>query len=93
MVTFSLNIFKFYISDLPDCVTYSEIALFADDTKMYIPIQSKSDYQKFQTDLKCLSQWSERWEMTFNISKCNILAISHEPQPLYLRIFYPKNRG
>ncbi len=36
---------------------------------------SDRDRQGLQEDLRKISAWSDRWEMTFNVNKCHILQV------------------
>ncbi len=36
---------------------------------------SESDSRSLQEDLRKLSDWSEKWKIPFNISKCQILQV------------------
>jgi hypothetical protein len=74
-------LFLLYINDLPDVVKYSKIALFADDAKMYINIESEDDCKKLQKDLDAVYEWSSKWCMTFNVTKCKILKVTRSINP------------
>ena len=58
-------LFLIYINDLPDLIT-SKVRLFADDTAVYLTVESPSDGQVLQKDLDTLSGWESRWDMEFN---------------------------
>ena len=62
-------LFLIYINDLPDCVRYSTIRLFADDCIIYRPIKSIKDTQLLQEDINTIAKWASLWLMKFNISK------------------------
>ena len=74
-------LFLLYINDLPDTVT-SQVRLFADDTAIYLAVNSKQDCHTLQQDLDLLAQWENLWEMDFNPSKCFVLNISRSPDKL-----------
>ncbi len=67
-------LFLIYINDMPLCVKCG-IFLFADDTKCCHRIQSLSDVRSLQSDLDSLSEWSEKWMLPFNVSKCIVLHL------------------
>ena len=75
-------LFLLYINDLPTHVTHSQIVLFADDTKIYMPINNISDCVKLQEDLNSLMSWSIKWKMLFNISKCKVLTVTQRKNPV-----------
>ena len=57
--------------------------MFADDTKLYCPIQNREDCQKLQSDLNQLSVWSKKWLLKFNESKCVVLHIKQSMEYAY----------
>ena len=71
-------LFLVYINDMPEYVGQgSSIALFADDSKLYRPINSAS-HHLLQSDLSGLHNWSNDWGMTFNPSKCKVMHMSRK---------------
>ena len=62
-------LFIIFINYLPDVVR-SICKIFADDTKIY---ESDKNHQSLQEDLHKLLEWSERWQLFFNSSKCSCL--------------------
>ena len=52
-------LFSLYVNDLPDAVTSSHVAIFADDTKLLKDIQTIKDCTPLQNDLDQLQTWSE----------------------------------
>ena len=75
-------LFLIYINDLPDVVNFSQVALFADDTKLYSKIRNSNDFLKIQHDLNSLYQWSKKWQLSFNASKCKVMSITRSVNPL-----------
>lgn len=65
-------LFLIYVLDLPHNLK-SIPFMFADDTKLLSLRQLCLTSTDLQSDLDCLSMWSERNMMEFNIDKCNIL--------------------
>ena len=61
-----------FINDLPQVVEY-QVALFADDTKVFREIQSDEDRQKLQQYIDELLIWSNKWQLPFNESKCKVM--------------------
>ena len=49
--------------------------LFADDAKIFKSVRSTDDNKKLQDDLDSLTEWSTRWQLPFNVEKCNSLHI------------------
>ena len=61
-------LFLAYINDLPDSLK-SRARLFADDTIVYLTINSPSDPEILQADLHKLEKWESSWSMEFNPDK------------------------
>jgi AraC-like DNA-binding protein len=70
-------LFLLYINDVSDNVK-SKIKLFADDTKIYREIKDPTiDTVILQSDLNSVSEWANKWKMHFNVSKCEVMRITH----------------
>ena len=76
-------LFLIFINDLPTQVI-SPISLFADDSKVFTRIVTKSEGLKvtdpkgnevLQEDLKRIQDWAKKWKMEFNVDKCKIMHI------------------
>ena len=74
-------LFLVYIKDLPDEVR-SQVRLFADDTALYLTMESEDDSSALQTDLDILSTWESRWDMEFNPSKCQVVHVTGTKGPV-----------
>ncbi|MEW8546320.1 MAG: reverse transcriptase family protein, partial [Candidatus Thiodiazotropha sp.] len=74
-------LFLIYINDLPDEVC-SQVRLFADDTALYLTIESEQDSSTLQNDLDRLSAWETKWDMEFNPSKCQVVQVTGSRRPL-----------
>ena len=68
------TLFIIYVNDLPDCVQ-SYMGIFADDTKIYRPIISPTDYNILQSDINSVLQWCDIWLSFLNYSKCHYNSI------------------
>ena len=53
------------------------IIQFADDTKMWRIVASEEDRNALQMDLDTLGEWSNRWLLKFNSSKCKVLHLGY----------------
>ena len=73
-------LFLLYINDINENVQ-SRILLFADDSIIHRKINSNIDHQILQTDLTKRENWSDKWQMKFNISKCVHLPITNKSKP------------
>ena len=79
-------LFLIFINDLPDCVE-STCHIFADDTKVY---NTGNNTNSLQKDLKALQEWSNKWQLHFNCSKCKCL---HFGMSNTYRDYYFKNEN
>ena len=57
----------------------SGISLFADDAKVFRRIRSEEDVGVLQRDMDRLSEWSRKWLLAFNVSKCKTMHIGRRP--------------
>ena len=73
-------LFLLYINDITNQIQCN-IRLFADDSIVYREIRSPADHHILQTDIQKLTDWSNKWQMNFNTSKCQLLTITHKPKP------------
>ena len=69
-------LFIIYINDL-DLDLASKISKFADDTKIGINAENNSEIRKLQSDLEKIGDWSQKWQMPFNVDKCKVMHIGH----------------
>ena len=67
-------LFRIYINDLEDGVA-SNIIKFADDTNIFRRVQTRQECRTLREYLNILDQWSAKWQMLFNQSKCKCLHI------------------
>ena len=75
-------LFVLYINDLPECIQKpTDIALFADDSKVSQIIGSANDGVNLQCNLNRLHSWSSEWHMDLNIIKCKTMRITRNKTP------------
>jgi len=67
-------LFLIYINDLDDGIS-NWILKFADDTKIFGKINDSQDAENLQKDVDRLIQWSNEWQMMFNIRECKVMHI------------------
>uniref|UniRef100_A0A8C4XYG1 Reverse transcriptase domain-containing protein n=1 Tax=Gopherus evgoodei TaxID=1825980 RepID=A0A8C4XYG1_9SAUR len=67
-------LFNLFINDLERGVN-SEMAKFADDTKLLKIVKTKADCEELQKDLTKLSDWATKWQMKFKVDKCKVMHI------------------
>ena len=78
-------LFVLFINDMQDCISpMTDIALYADDTKIWRTIENYSDHIALQKDIENLHNWSVENKMTFHPNKCKVLSVSHQNEELVL---------
>jgi hypothetical protein len=66
--------FIMYVDGM-DTGIISKLSKFADDTKLCHRAIREEDKMSLQKDLNKLIEWSETWQMNFNVSKCTVMHI------------------
>ena len=67
-------LFQIFINDLPDYAKYSQMFIFADDTKLILPIRDQIDINNFQSDIHSVVNWLNYNSISFNDKKnCSTL--------------------
>ena len=64
-------LFTIFINDLPEGLV-NNCKIFADDTKLY---GNANDSNEIQRDIDKLQDWSDKWNLYFNVSKCKVMHI------------------
>ena len=77
-------LFLIYVNDMDDGLSCN-ISKFADDTKIYSTVRDTQEGVQMQNDLDKLLEWSRKWQMQFNTSKCKTLHFGKSnPKCTYL---------
>ena len=71
-------LFVLFVNDLPDNL-HNYVSLFADDLKI---IGNANSEGEFHDDLSLLEQWEDMWLLRFNPSKCKVLHIDKNSNPM-----------
>ena len=70
-------LFSLYINDILSDIE-SEIRLFADDCVCYREIKDEKDTIKLQRDSNRLSSWVRKWDIRFQLVKCNMIQLTRK---------------
>ena len=65
-------LFVLFINDIPNALQ-NVSRIFADDTKAYKVVRTIEEQDNLQEDLNSALNWSQAWQMNFNIDKCHAL--------------------
>nr|VZI20363.1 unnamed protein product [Spirometra erinaceieuropaei] len=80
-------LFLIYVDDAArdlDC----EVAMFADDMKIWSVIRGPADEDRLQMNLNRLEEWSNRWLLRFNVTKCSILRLGNTARSASTRRYF-----
>nr|VZI20107.1 unnamed protein product [Spirometra erinaceieuropaei] len=80
-------LFLIYVDDAArdlDC----EVAMFADDMKIWSVIRGPADEDRLQMNLNRLEEWSSRWLLRFNVAKCSILRLGNTARSTSTRGYF-----
>ena len=70
-------IFVMFINDMFDCISdKTNIALYADDTKIWLEIIVWDDHLALQNDIDNLLRWANINKMTFHPQKCKVVSVA-----------------
>ena len=75
-------LFLLYVNDLLSSVSTSQVAMFADDTKLFREIQTTNDAEQLQDDINNLETWSTTSGLPFNETKCKAQTITCKLKPI-----------
>ncbi|WP_221627760.1 reverse transcriptase domain-containing protein, partial [Proteus mirabilis] len=65
-------LFIIFINDLEEGLE-GWVSKFADDTKVGGVVDSEEGCGRLQRDIDKLQSWAERWQMEFNVAKCEVI--------------------
>ena len=69
--------FVLFINDMVDCISDgTEIALYADDTKIWRKIRCWNDHEILQKDIDALQSWAVENKMKFHPDKCKVISFT-----------------
>nr|VZI43279.1 unnamed protein product [Spirometra erinaceieuropaei] len=65
-----------------------EVAMFADDMKIWSVIRGPVDEDRLQMNLNRLGEWSKRWLLRFYVAKCSILRLGNTARSASTRGYF-----
>ena len=80
-------LFDLYINDLPQQMKFSNISMYADDTKMFAQIPNSNAITDVQSDLNRMVDWCNKWGLSLNANKC--FLVQYNPAST-IRSFQPE---
>lgn len=69
-------LFVLYLNDLPSCLHSSNVLMYADDVKLFLPLDNLSDSFLLQEDFCRLNNWCEVNDMSLNLKKCKVMSFT-----------------
>ena len=86
-------LFVFFINDIKSGINpKTSIALFADDTKIWRPMENEEDCAILQSDIEYLYHWSKQNQMKFHPAKCKVVSIVRKINRLSFLRLLPMSR-
>ena len=76
-------LFLLYINDISDCISYSKVQMYADDTKLYCKVNDIEDCNIAANDLDNIFEYFDLWQLNINVDKCEIVHLGNN------NLFYP----
>ena len=78
-------LFTLFINDINSGIsTDTNICLFADDTKIWRPMETEHDCAILQKDIEYLNKWCDSNKMRFNPEKCKVVSVVRNPNNVTL---------
>ncbi|XP_044019201.1 uncharacterized protein LOC122859587 isoform X2 [Aphidius gifuensis] len=74
-------LFNIYINELPEKLSCYSL-LYADDTKLYLPISSLMDCHHLQYNLNKFANWCSTNSLSVNASKCYVMSYTRSKNPI-----------
>ena len=74
-------LFILFINDTPHVLLSSTAALFVHYCKIFRVILSSNHCVLLQRYFYLLSDWSKKWKMNFNATKCKVLIVTRQRNP------------
>ena len=71
-------LFLIFINDIVNCVKYSKISMFADDTKLSGEVDTKEQYDKLLCDVRSIFKWMELNQLDIAAAKCVVLHLGNK---------------
>ena len=62
------------------------LSWFADDTKLYARVNNDNDREMFQNDINKVQEWSDIWNLKFNLDKCKHLHLGDQNKKFTYKI-------
>ncbi len=75
-------LFLVYCNDIQSYIQRSKLALFADDSKLYLPLVQSDSTHLLQHDLDNIITWTTDNQMELNNTKCKPMPISRKNTPV-----------
>lgn len=69
-------IFILFLNDITKCVKFARCLIYADDLKIFSPINNTQDSFNLQKDIDAISHWCENNLLFLNTKKCKIMSFT-----------------
>lgn len=75
-------LFIIFVNDLAEIFQSCKCLMYADDVKLYLPVNSLNDAIALQNDIDLLTEWCNRNYMFLNVNKCKVMNYHRKNRPL-----------
>ena len=75
-------LFNIFVCDLPQCLEFAHCSMYADDSKIFLPVSNITDCFLLQRDLGNLERWCKQWKKELNLEKCQCITFTNKPSPI-----------
>ncbi|KAI5714669.1 hypothetical protein M8J77_003487 [Diaphorina citri] len=74
--------FAVVIDGVGEAINHANYLLYADDLKLFHPINSEADCLHLQEDFSAVNTWLTQHQLSFHPDKCEVMSISRNKEPL-----------
>lgn len=71
-------LFNIYLYDIDICFKYSNVLMYADDNKIFMPIRCAADCERLQADLDRLTDYCRLNRLDLNVKKCQVITFTRK---------------
>ena len=84
-------LFLIHIGNITDAIQHSQVASFADDTRILKSVNNIEDCELLQQDLRRIYDWAQETNMSFNENKFELIRYKRIQEPVEFTYMGPDN--
>lgn len=78
-------LFNLFVNDVVHHYMYVNCLIYADDMKLFAPVNNVTDANKFQSDLNRFAEWCTQNDLSLNVEKCKHMSYNRKLKPYLFR--------